>query len=86
MQFQEVSNGLVLLWGKLEDDPAWLHRRVEGIYFQGEAAQIPGGVWSRSEWVWTRWWGWAGSHNWWRGAEPEAIEDLMERNEGGKKF
>lgn len=80
VQFQEVSNGLVLLLGKLEDDPAWLHWTVEGIYFPDEAAQIPGGVWRRSEWVQTGWWGRAGGHKWWRSVELEVIEDLVERN------
>lgn len=86
VQFQEVSDGLVLLLGKLEDDPARLHwgmdSRMEGISFQGEAAQISGGVWCRSERVWTGWWGPAGGHKWRRSVELEAIEDLMERNGG----
>lgn len=77
VQFQEVSNGLVLLLGQLEDNPAWLHWRVEGIYFEGEAAQISGGVRPRSEQVWTGWWGGAGGHDWWWRIELEAIEDLM---------
>lgn len=79
MQFQEVSDGLVLLLGQLEDDPAWLCCWADGVFSPGAAAQVSDGVFPRSEWVWTVRWSQAGGHNRWWSVELETFKCLMVR-------
>lgn len=85
VQFQEVSNGLVLLLRKLEDNATWLHSMVVRQHSPGGAAQVSSGMWPKSEWVWTVWWCQAGGHNWGWSVELEAIQNLK-RKEDEKRF
>lgn len=83
VQFQEISDGLVLLLGKLDHEPPRPRRRTRSVYPQGEAAQVPGGVRPPSERGGAARWRRECRHDWWWGVEAEAIENLMEGDEDG---
>lgn len=85
MQFQEVSDGLVLVLGELENGPAWLHWWVDGVQSPPGTAKVSSEVWPGSEWVRAVRRGHTGRHNRWWSVELEAVENLMRRDKGGCK-
>lgn len=76
VQFQQVSNGLVLLLWKLDDRPRRLQVGVRTTPRPGEAAQVSGRMGSRSERIRVVRWCRAGRHDGLWGVEPGEIKSL----------
>lgn len=82
VKFQQVGDSLVLLLRELDDGPSRLRRRACALDPPGGAAQVSGGVRSRSEWVWMVWRGHAGRHDGLWHVELGATENLTKRHLG----